>query len=1311
MVRNHFVAFILASLCCVPCVKAQTDDSTAYSFTTLAGYPGIGSDDGIAGLALFFSPEGLALDTSGNMYVADTGNSTIRKISSGGVVTTLAGWAGNIGHDDGLGRNARFYGPRGVALDSAENLYVADSNNQSIRLISPIGTVTTLAYLPGRPVGIASDHEGNLYVADETSHTVCGVDSGGRVTVLAGSTGVPGSADGLGPSARFKSPTGLAVDAARNVYVADSGNGLIRKLTRSTTNWIVSTIVGSAGQFGSTDGANATAKFGFVFSRGLGGISVGREGDIYVADTANNSIRKISPFGVDWVVSTFAGFASIGGSFRNATGTNATFFIPGGVAVDNAGNTYVADAGNSAIRKITSAGVVTTFAGAAGNREGSVDGAGGFARFSFPSSVAVDSGANIYVGDTVAETIRQITPSGVVTTIAGLTASSGSADGSGSDARFSFPYGVVTDNGGNVYVADDGNHTIRKISSAGRVTTIAGLANNPGSEDGINSAARFNRPRGIAIDSGGTIYVSEYQNFTIRKITPIGLDWVVSSVAGLAKVSGSADGTNSNARFETPLSIVVDGATNLYVADAYNYTIRKVIFTGTDWIVSTIAGLAGSSGIVDGTNSTARFSFPGAVALDDQGDLYVADDTAIRKLRSFGTNWVVTTIAGGHSQGFANGTGVAAMFQNALGIAVDNSGSIYVADYGNNTIRKGTFTQYIGAHPVREVLGPAKGQLTLNLSPDEANGQWRFPWELGWRNSGAPARNLPTGNYPVEFRNRPGWLAFPAKISVQVIEDGVTALSTNVYYPTLLPDNNTIGGGVLTVLLGATPPKGAGWRFLGDTTLFLPSGYSTNLLPGIYLIEFAGPFSGRSTPPTTSVQVAAGDPTVISVNYPLSGPVPAGVLLPSAVDLAHDVNDVSAYPFGFNGQLRTDNGYGSGVAVQTNVVLTAAHLVFNDQTLSYVNEAYWFLRRDTPFSEPLPQEARGFYLLSGYAAQRANDLASGYSPDQSTPSSRNLDVAALYFLQPVAAGGYGGYLPSDAVPNTWLSSTALKMLVGYPVDGSQFGDASIVPGKMYQTHPQPYPLSLSPDPVPGQQQVYFAPWLLSFPGNSGGPFYVQLNGYYYPAAVYLGTLFSGSQPYASVVRAIDSSVTNLIQLAALQGDSGTNNTGGGVITFIPSVALSAQSPGYVQVKLGPPEAVKAGAAWRLDSTPTSAFGSDPKYTLVVTSSNAAVVFKPALGWNLPANQTVTITPGRLTVINATYTPAALPILTARLLATQSVEISWPATAIGFALQSSDDLARGTNWNPVVGVPSLAGDNLTVNVPINMAAGFYRLVRP
>ena len=450
------------------------------------------------------------------------------------------------------------------------------------------------------------------------------------------------------------------------------------------------------------------------------------------------------------------------------------------------------------------------------------------------------------------------------------------------------------------------------------------------------------------------------------------------------------------------------------------------------------------------------------------------------------------------------------------------------------------------------------------------------------------------------------------------------------------------------------------------------------------------------------MHVNPGQPSYLSVNYLLAAAPPANVALPQQVP-SHLVGDESAWPFGFNGQLQSDTGYGSGVAVQKNVVLTAAHLVFNDQTLSYVSRAYWLFRRHAGVSEPLPMEARGFYVLSGYAAQRTNDLFSGSAPGQSTPPSRNLDVAALYFNQPVAGGGYGGYLPSDTVPNNWLASSAAKMLVGYPVDGSQFGDAGIVPGRMYQTAPQSSPLSLATDPVSGQQQVYVAPWFLSYPGNSGGPLYVQLNGYYYPAAVYIGTLFSGAQPYVSVVRAIDSSVANLITLASSQGDSGTNNTGGGVITIVPSQAVSAGNPGYVQFRLTPPAAVRAGAAWRLLGD--TAYSTSTNYTRAVTSTNSfAVEFKPVPGWNVPASQSVFVAPGVLITNTAFYTVTNPVLSQRRLTGTERLGMTG-TTGTMYRLERRSALTNAA-WLPVT--TNTIRTNGFNPVLTNPPAGFYRL---
>ncbi len=246
----------------------------------------------------------------------------------------------------------------------------------------------------------------------------------------------------------------------------------------------------------------------------------------------------------------------------------------------------------------------------------------------------------------------------------------GSADGVGAAAQFDNPSGVAVDGEGNLYVADFYNHTIREITPAAEVITIAGFPGLSGAADGTNSAARFNGPQGIALDSAGSLYVADYYNNTIRTLTRLGTNWVVTTIAGSAGNYGSANGTGTNALFSNPYGIAVDGATNLYVADLANDTVRKVAPNGNNWIVSTIAGLAGDSGTNDGPGGSARFFQPFGVAVDEAANVYVTDafNHTLRRIRPIGTNWTVSTIAGSPGNpGSADGTNSAAGFQDRGG--------------------------------------------------------------------------------------------------------------------------------------------------------------------------------------------------------------------------------------------------------------------------------------------------------------------------------------------------------------------------------------------------------------------------------------------------------------------------------------------------------------------------------------------------------------------------------------------------------------------------------------------------------------------
>ncbi len=337
-----------------------------------------------------------------------------------------------------------------------------------------------------------------------TSPATLVVDTPLIVSTLAGQAGTSGSTDGTGTGARFFSPSDVAVDSAGNFFVADTDNHLIRKATPAG---VVTTLAGRAGTTGSADGTGTAAMF-----KRPSGVAVDTLGNVYVADTDNHTVRKVTPAGV---VTTLAGRAGTYGS-ADGIGTAATFFSPSGIAVDNSGTLFVADSLNHTIRKVAPAGAVTTIAGTAG-AFGTLDGTGAAARFHGPQGLVVDSSGNLYVADTNNSTIRKVVAAtSVVTTVAGQPGTPGSTDGTSSQARFYYPSALALDGMGNLYVADTDNDTLRQISSTGAVSTMAGMAGIIGSTDGTGSAVRFNYPTGIAVDGSGNVYVADTNNHTIR---------------------------------------------------------------------------------------------------------------------------------------------------------------------------------------------------------------------------------------------------------------------------------------------------------------------------------------------------------------------------------------------------------------------------------------------------------------------------------------------------------------------------------------------------------------------------------------------------------------------------------------------------------------------------------------------------------------------------------------------------------------------------------------------------------------------------
>lgn len=694
--KTKFAIHLALGVCFIATPLIAENYAEPYLFTTLAGVASEGSADGTGADARFFKPTGVAADREGNLYVADTINHTIRKITPAGVVTTLAGAPGIIGSQDGAGPDARFFLPTGVACASGApfGVYVADRDNHTIRWISPIGTVSTFAGSAGQPgsadgpgltarfrdpYGLTVSVDGKIYVADTGNHTIRVMATARdydnlttHVSTLAGNPGVSGFADGVGSEIRFYEPMGIAVSGV-SLFVSDSGNGRVRK--------------------GHVTGRDFLTIQSGSDLRQLASDSI--TGGIYAAESGHRVIWRLDP---DGALTQFGNSAESG--HVDGIGLAVRFNYPEGVATDANGTVYVGDTDNNVIRRITSDGTVSTFAGLSPTEAaGSADGKGADARFSFATGIAVNESGMVYVSDRENHTIRRIEPDGTVTTFAGMAGVYGSSDGNGSSARFRYPQGLALDEVGNLYVADSMNCTIRRITPDGTVSTLAGSPFQTGMIDGTGTAARFNRPCGVAVGSDGNLYVADTDNHTIRRITPEG---VVTTIAGAPGLSGYTDGPGMAARFIYPFYIAADSAGNLYVSESSRNYLRRI----TNGMVATVA--------VKAAAQPFEFS-PRGVAADSVGNVYVANgsDYIVQKISTTGE---VTTIGGlANSPGNADGLGNEARFSLATGLAIDTTGVLYITD--RTVVRKGTSTSppVILAHPQSQSVSLGAG-VTLTVT-------------------------------------------------------------------------------------------------------------------------------------------------------------------------------------------------------------------------------------------------------------------------------------------------------------------------------------------------------------------------------------------------------------------------------------------------------------------------------------------------------------------------------------------------------------------------------------------------------------------
>jgi uncharacterized protein (TIGR03437 family) len=645
--------------------------TTAGNLVLVAGTsrPGFSGDNGPAVNAQLNLPVGLAVDSSGSVYIADSLNNRIRVVNSSGVINTFAG-NGSIGYPGGVGdagqaSQAQLYLPGGVAVDSSGNVYIADTGHSLIREVTSDGNINSIAgngfagYLGdsepaitgqvNRPQDVAVDSAGNVYIADTGNSAIriiygpkttavnsTGASLAGMLNTFAGNYAVGYTGDaGIAYQASLTSPSSVAVDPSGNVYLTQPYNGTIRQVN---AKGLINTIVGLGVLGFSGDGAIASKA---LLNTPMG-VATDSQGNLYIADTMNNRIRKVAGFAGN--ITTYAGNGVLSYSGDGGAATKAQFNTPQGVAVDSSGNFYVADSANNVVRKVTAGGVISNFAGNGTGGFGGDNGAATGAQLNSPHGVAVDSAGNVYIADTGNARVRKVS-GGVISTIAGSGTVGFSGDGgSGTSAQLSSPTSLAVDSSGNVYIADFGNNAIRELSSAGTISTVAGNGRQGYSGDGgAGTQAQLNGPQGVGVDSAGNVYIADTLNNRVRKLS----GGNIQTVAGIGIPGNAGDGgPAASAQLAAPTGLAVDSSGSIYVSNGSS-NVRKIYPSGP---ISTIAG-ANALGYSGDGGPAVNATFNGALglAVDSAGNVYVADsgNNAIRQLQPLATGTGISAVVNG----------------------------------------------------------------------------------------------------------------------------------------------------------------------------------------------------------------------------------------------------------------------------------------------------------------------------------------------------------------------------------------------------------------------------------------------------------------------------------------------------------------------------------------------------------------------------------------------------------------------------------------------------------------------------------------
>lgn len=658
--------------------------------------------DGLAATnTILNSPQGSAVDAAGNLYIADTYNHVVRRVDTNGLAKIIAG-TGSAGYsgDGGAATNANLFAPMSVVLDGQGSLIIADGYNNRVRKVNTNGIITAIVgtgfppITPSQsgngvaatnamlniPIGLALDSSGNLYIADSSDNQIRKVNPSGVISTIANTTGAAGYNfdNSSAVNANINNPTDVAVDSTGNVYIADNANHRIRKINTSGT---ISTIAGTGVAGYSGDGASATA----AKIKSPSGVSVDSSGAIYLVDSGNNCVRKIT----NGIIRTIAGTSTAGFSGDGGAGTSATFNFPASLSRNASNDLFIADGGNSRIRKLVTNGIITTVAGRILNDSSPATNG----TLSLPRAIARDRFGNFFITDIANARIRKIDTNGMMTTCAGNGIAGFAGDGgAATNANLNNPYGVAVDSAGNLFIGEAGNGRVRKVDTNGLITTFAGTGSFVISGNGGAATNAGLRAWGVAVDVFGNVFITDPIFNWIRKIDTNG---VITSVAGTGSFGHTGDGgAATNAKINNPFAICFNRLGEMFFTEWG--AIRKV---DTNGIITTYAGkgytasgFSGDGGLA--TNAMLSSSIWG-LWCDAAGNVFIGDSNNSR-IRKVDTNQIISTTAGNGLQNFG-GEGLAGNNLNLSmpsGLAGDSADNLFIVEYGSNRIRKLSYLEY-----------------------------------------------------------------------------------------------------------------------------------------------------------------------------------------------------------------------------------------------------------------------------------------------------------------------------------------------------------------------------------------------------------------------------------------------------------------------------------------------------------------------------------------------------------------------------------------------------------------------------------------